>query len=357
MCHYTVFISHQPTFGIFSEIGWVGVDLFFLLSGYLIGNQIFSTLAKQRKFSLKLFYSRRLLRTLPNYLVVLSLYFLIPGFSEAETISPLWKFLTFTQNLGLQIGTAFSHAWSLCIEEQFYLILPILTLTAVRHKSMRPLSIIFITMLIGGIILRVWLWHYCCAQDTYAEFKTMYFKHIYYASCCRLDELIFGVSIAVLKNFHIKIWEKIMTKGNWLLLFGLVGSCVTCYGFAKYHYSFFMTAFGFPALAISFAALTISALDPDSYLSRIKIPGAATIAIWSYAIYLIHKPVSVLMYHELTKFGVEPSSLLAIAIIMTCSALSGKLLYDLVEMPFLKMRDKLKFDRDMIPDKRIVTEY
>lgn len=352
MCHYTVFISHQPTFGVLSEIGWVGVDLFFLLSGYLIGNQIFSMLVKQHKFSLKLFYSRRLIRTLPNYLVVLGLYFLIPGFREVETLSPLWKYLTFTQNFGLQIGTAFSHAWSLCIEEQFYLILPLLALRIVHNKATRTLGFILITLLIGGIILRAYLWNYC----TQHEFKILYFKYIYYTSYCRLDELIFGVAIAFLKNFHIKTWEKIMTKSNWFFLCGIIGSCLTCYWFMTYHYSFFMTVFGFPLLAISFAALTISALSPNSYLSCIKIPGAATFAVWSYAIYLIHKPVSVLIYHKLTQFGVESSSLLAITIIMVCSILSGKLLYDIVEKPFLKMRNKLKFDTDIISDKRIATE-
>ncbi|WP_131775045.1 acyltransferase family protein [Legionella anisa] len=84
MYHYVVFVGHEPLFGIFSEVGWVGVDLFFVLSGYLIGHQIFSSLVNQGTFSLKNFYYRRLLRTLPNYLFILSIYFLIPGFRERE---------------------------------------------------------------------------------------------------------------------------------------------------------------------------------------------------------------------------------------------------------------------------------
>ena len=128
MCHYEIFVSHKPTFGFLGKIGWIGVDLFFVLSGYLISNQIFSSIVNQRVFSLKTFYYRRILRTLPNYLFVLGIYFLIPSFRENEILPPLWKFLTFTQNLNLNVGTAFSHAWSLCIEEQFYLIFPILAL-------------------------------------------------------------------------------------------------------------------------------------------------------------------------------------------------------------------------------------
>lgn len=81
MYHYMVFVSHENTFGFLSEIGWVGVDLFFALSGYLIGNQIFSALANGEIISLKAFYARRFFRTLPNYYVVLALYFLLPFFA------------------------------------------------------------------------------------------------------------------------------------------------------------------------------------------------------------------------------------------------------------------------------------
>jgi peptidoglycan/LPS O-acetylase OafA/YrhL len=73
MYHYLVFVDHEPIFGIFSDVGWIGVDLFFVLSGYLIGHQIFSSLVSRGTFSLKNFYCRRLLRTLPNYLFILSI--------------------------------------------------------------------------------------------------------------------------------------------------------------------------------------------------------------------------------------------------------------------------------------------
>ena len=66
MYHYVCFVTHKPTFGFLSDIGWVGVDLFFVLSGYLIGHQMFLPLANHQNFSLKVFYVRRLLRTLPN---------------------------------------------------------------------------------------------------------------------------------------------------------------------------------------------------------------------------------------------------------------------------------------------------
>src|SRR5690242_12892235 len=126
--HYMSFVSHEATFGWFSRIGWAGVDLFFALSGYLIGNQIFAGLraegAGEPAFSLWRFYARRLLRTLPAYFFVLALYAFWPYWAGSLPHAPWWKYLTFTLNIDLKPGTLFSHAWSLCVEEQFYLLLP-----------------------------------------------------------------------------------------------------------------------------------------------------------------------------------------------------------------------------------------
>src|SRR5476651_1706610 len=82
--------SHQPILGSIGRAGWVGVDLFFVLSGHLIGHQIFSAMNKQHNFSLNTFYFRWFLRTLPNYFFVLGVYFLIPAFREQPLSTPLW---------------------------------------------------------------------------------------------------------------------------------------------------------------------------------------------------------------------------------------------------------------------------
>ena len=57
--------------------------------------------------------------------LVLAAFALFPAAMGGKPPPPWWRFLTFTQNIGLQPGTAFSHAWSLCVEEQFYLVLPL----------------------------------------------------------------------------------------------------------------------------------------------------------------------------------------------------------------------------------------
>ena len=135
--HYKVFVSAEPTLGWASRVGWVGVDLFFVLSGYLIANQLFAGIRRGRALSLSAFYARRALRTLPVFWLVLAAYFLLPSVMGGRTPPPLWRFLTFTQNFNLQPGTAFSHAWSLCIEEQFYLVLPLVLVLGLRFGRRR----------------------------------------------------------------------------------------------------------------------------------------------------------------------------------------------------------------------------
>lgn len=338
--HYEVFVSRQPTFGFIGTIGWVGVDLFFVLSGYLIGHQIFSLISQHRKFSFKNFYYRRLLRTLPPYLFVLGAYFLIPSFRENSLLPPLWKFITFTQNFDLETGTAFSHAWSLCVEEQFYLILPVMALIIGYKKSLHYGWVLLLGLLVQGIILRSALWIYY-NQSASSHFHALYYTKIYYSSFCRLDELIFGVAIAMLRNFHHDLWEKITQKGNLILLIGAISCGITFYLFLQYHYTLFVTALGYPLLAISFGALTLAALSPNSYLHNIRIPGAATLALWSYGIYLIHKPISVLIHHELLKVGVSTSSLVTLLTITIASVITGWMLHTCIESPFLKLRDKI----------------
>jgi len=347
MIHYEIFVSQESTFGFFGKIGWAGVDLFFVLSGYLIGNQIFSSIVSQCRFSLKTFYYRRLLRTLPNYLFVLCLYFLIPGFREKDILPPLWKFLTFTQNIDLTVGTAFSHAWSLCIEEQFYLIFPVVTLLIAYTKSWRFAWWIVPGILISGVIVRSILWIYC-VQNSGENFVHEYYSKIYYSSCCRLDELVLGVSIAMLRNFQKDTWLKVMEKGNLILLLGMIGSVITLYLFFQYQYNLWMIAIGYPLLGVSFSALTIAALSPTCYLHNMKIPGAASLAIWSYAVYLVHKPMMVITDATLLNLGM-PHSSFAVLIVLFVSVFSGWLLYVCVEAPVLKFRDRGS-EKGSIPD-------
>src|SRR5256886_17058512 len=133
-----VVIYHAALFGSklparVDRFGWIGVDLFFVLSGYLIGGQLLASLARDQSIHLGRFFARRVLRIMPAYFAVLAIYFLLPSSREYPEMSqPLWKFLLSIQNIALHGGTAFSHAWSLAVEDQFYLALPFILLFLYR---------------------------------------------------------------------------------------------------------------------------------------------------------------------------------------------------------------------------------
>ena len=135
--NHEAFRSHSPTLLVVQAVGWIGVDLFFVMSGYLIANQVLAGVNRGEELSLAAFYARRAFRTWPAYWVVLACYFLFPSWMGGNTPPPLWRFLTFTQNFNLPTGTAFSHAWSLCIEEQFYLVLPLAVLVGLTFGRRR----------------------------------------------------------------------------------------------------------------------------------------------------------------------------------------------------------------------------
>jgi peptidoglycan/LPS O-acetylase OafA/YrhL len=337
--HYVLFVSRADTFGWVGEIGWVGVDLFFALSGYLIGNQIFAAMRSPQGFSLGHFYGRRLLRTLPNYYAVLALYFLSPAFRNDLALPPLWKFLSFTQNINLEPGTAFSHAWSLCIEEQFYLLLPAaaLLIAALRGRLRWAWALVAFT-LGAGMLARGVLWNELV--DDNARGLNHYYKYIYYSSFCRFDELVAGVALALLKNYHAGLWRRLTAHGNLALAAGSAVIALTFALFLSDHYGLAMTVAGYPMLALGFSLLIVAALSERSLLRITRIPGAGKMALWSYAIYLTHKQVCILAAGPLAERGYAPESLVAIGVSLLLSVLSGWVLYRLVETPFMALRSR-----------------
>lgn len=221
------------------------------------------------------------------------------------------------------------------------MVLPALALLIAFKGSRRSAWWVVLAVLLGGIVLRGYFWLNYYLHNPSGNFQGDYFHaRIYYSSFCRLDELVLGVAIALIKNFHTETWSKMITRGNSFFALGAVGTAITFYLFLHYHFSFFMMAFGFPLLAFSFASLTMAALSPNSWLYKIRIPGAASIAAWSYAIYLTHKALIDITAKVLAKFGINGSSFITMIAAILVAVFGGWLLYTCIETPFLKLRDK-----------------
>lgn len=137
--------------------GWSGVDLFFVLSGFLIVGILIDTKGSSNYFST--FYIRRALRILPLYYLLLALFLILPHFVSNEELFklsfPFWIYPLFAQNffmINFDFGTSWlGVTWSLAIEEQFYLLLPLLVL----KLNKRRLIHVFICLIAIAPILRV----------------------------------------------------------------------------------------------------------------------------------------------------------------------------------------------------------
>jgi peptidoglycan/LPS O-acetylase OafA/YrhL len=339
--HYQGYFSHPLWTEWFGTISWTGVDLFFVLSGFLISSQLFAQIKKGNSISLKTFFIKRFFRILPIYFFIVGIYFLFPFFREKEALPPLWKFLTFTQNLGLDnihFGT-FSHAWSLCVEEHFYLFLPLI-LIFLQSKNLFAKSYwILIALFITGILLRIYIWGIYFPGGVTDSSILYWSEHIYYPTYTRLDGLLVGVAIAALNQFAPKLWEKISKWGNQLILLSLVLLTVIYFFFAGTDYS--SSIWGFPLIAIAYGLLVAGAISPSSFLYNWNSRITTLIATLSYAVYLCHKGIIHIVQELLTKSGVDKNSNLTFLICMVVCVFIAWLLNLTIEKPFMKMRDKI----------------
>lgn len=191
----------------FASIGWIGVDLFFVLSGCLIGSQLLKPHLEGAAPSLTDFYTRRAYRILPAQFAVLRLYLLVPLWREAPGPYAPWQYVTFTWNLLLlhyPKDRAFSHVWSLRVEEHFYLILPLLVLAFMRKPSPWKTLILMGCLFLGGMALRTWLLDHIVLASSIPEGEQghMMMKYIYYPTYARLDGLVVGVGLAIVRTFE-----------------------------------------------------------------------------------------------------------------------------------------------------------
>ncbi|HEY4284885.1 MAG TPA: acyltransferase, partial [Chthoniobacterales bacterium] len=268
---YHAGIMGFPLPGRVHRFGWVGVDLFFVLSGYLIGGQLLAPLARDQPIKLRRFFIRRALRIMPAYLVVLAIYVWLPQWREYPEMSPAWKFLISVQNIGLHGGTAFSHAWSLGVEDQFYLCLPIILL--ILHRWRPGALIVPVIIVLGGFALRSLLaWQNL--TDTGVSFRGFQ-TWIYYPTWTRLDPLVFGVALAAVEKFRPIWWQRLMNLAPWLWLPGLVLIFYALYLGERDSLTLTASVWQVPLIALGMAAWLVCALSPRSLLSRIRIPGAA----------------------------------------------------------------------------------
>lgn len=346
-----VLLYHASTYDLVSDdswlvsFGWLGVDLFFVLSGFLIAGQLLRPWARGLRPDYRRFFGRRLLRTLPAYLVIVAVYFAVPAVWDRASIQSVWQFLTFTENFGLHPPQSFSQAWSLCVEEQFYLALPAVVAVMAFRPSVAKVVACIVALLLMGAVVRGYVWLRYVGDPLFdtnaaaAHAKT-YMTLIYYPTWTRLDGLLAGIVAAVVQTFRPRLWKAAMARGNTVLLVGLIGVGSAMFVFKSQIPTFWATVFGYPLVSFSMALVVAAASGRQALVGRFAVPGARALATGAYSLYLSHK----IMFHAVDAASATLPAWAQhtrLGIALFGALVLGAALYWLVERPFLKLRDRL----------------
>jgi peptidoglycan/LPS O-acetylase OafA/YrhL len=277
--------------GRFGNIGWCGVDLFFVLSGFLIGGILIDNRDSQHYF--RTFYIRRTLRIVPIYLAILLCYAAwvhFTGRSPFGETAPWYVYATFSMNFWTAFGTPtprivfLSIAWSLAIEEQFYLTFPAFVRLVRRQHLAKAVAALAIACSVARVTA-------VYTHQTSA-------LHAYGLPWFRADALLIGVLCALAVR-NLRVRELLESRPTFL--YGSAALCIVA--LLPMQFDFFglpspaMATFGLTLLPLLFASvLLIAVLRPKSLIAgALHFPPLMYLGTVAYFVYLVHLSVPLLI--------------------------------------------------------------
>ncbi len=263
-------------------LGWVGVDLFFVLSGFLITGILYDTLHDPRYF--RSFYMRRFLRIFPLYYGFLFFMMLLAHWLHFSWGGRQYVLLAYMQNSGLWfpvtdfhpgVWADLDHFWSLAVEEQFYLFWPLLVFLLRGRNRLIALTL---SLSASALLLRIILYMHGVSP-----------LRIFMSTPCRMDALLLGGCVALLIR-----GDSDWIPRRWMVpLAFLSATTIVVYTLRNLghdmRYSFFGSTFGYTVIAAGCVALLIAALDTSSIAHRVfSWRFLRSLGKYSYGIYVLH---------------------------------------------------------------------
>ena len=324
---------------LIGAVGWVGVQLFFVLSGFLITSKLLATQGAPNYFSV--FFGRRVLRIFPLYYAALIVGLLIvpaitqqPAGGQTPAVHQVWLWtfmLNWTHPLGLP-AYGFPHFWSLAVEEQFYLIWPFIVYRATHAGLARTCCVV----IVAALIIRTALALNGATEDMIYEF-----------TICRMDALAMGALLAVLlqspdwtRRLQQKAAAKLIPAAFVIVLVGAL--CSRLYTRSL----LFTETVGYTLLAMFFALILLACLIGDNKLNRLcrqflSIDLLRSLGKYSFAMYVFHYPIELALepYLPLFQQHFAAWSGVAFLIVVSLGSYVGAFFsYHLYEKHFLRLK-------------------
>ncbi|HLX44588.1 MAG TPA: acyltransferase [Bryobacteraceae bacterium] len=327
---------HVPAYPIWSAVGGWGVDLFFVLSGFLIANLLFTEYRKTGNIRFVRFFIRRALKLYPSFYILLALTVVYCCDRHVHfTGRQLLGEMLLTQNY---IGAIWGHTWSLAVEEHFYILLPLLVAFMLKRRPgssdpFRAIPYVFLGIGVACLALRI----------VNSMRYPLYSHPIHYEpSHLRFDTLFFGVFLAYLHNFHTGILQRLMTYP--------FRFPIAAVGVLSFIPAIFLSptepivyTLGFTSIYFGFGTMLLLSIYKEP--SGRPQPGfvfrsIGKIGTYSYTLYLWHLPTAQVFSTLASRFLTVNQYVLHAAY-LTASIAIAVCLSKLIEIPVLRLRERL----------------
>ena len=328
----------------FENFPWIrlidGVDLFFVLSGFLIGS-ILLKMVQESNFVLSWkqvlhFWKRRWFRTLPNYYLILivNIVFVSTGIIKGRMDQFSYKFFLFIQNFSDPFYGFFWESWSLTIEEWFYILLPVLLVLILKlFPSKKGILFALALMIVFPLVYRI----INAPQKMNAFWWDVTFRKVV---LMRLDTIIYGVLAAYIKFYHKQFFQKIAVSS---FFFGIAIILATAY-YPNQSNDFFTKTFFFNCTSIGAMLLLPYADSIRSFRSNFgKI--ITHISLISYSMYLVNLGLVASVITKQFPVLSPTDGLIKYSCYWIIVLASSTLLYFFFEKPILNLRDKKFFSK------------
>lgn len=334
-----------PGIFLLSQHGWIAMDLFFVLSGFLIGSILFGNEGKLDTRKILRFYARRSFRIIPLYYVVLTILACSKRLGPLERMQLPREYLYLT-NYSDTTHVVMFWGWSLCVEEHFYIAVPFLVIALGLVRSHRTRIALLLALWLSALVVRIAIVHLRTTPFRGFEF----FHAIYIPTHTRYDTLAAGVLLAyVHRHYAARVTKSLESSGPRVVLLSAASALLIALlvmPFAAESY-WNLAAMGTITGAAYVLLLSFLLYAPRGRLAEwLGAPVFLRFATLGYGVYLVHMPlvlaVGIPGYRFYGRMGFPPivSFPLAVFTVFGACLCIAYVLHQLVEKPALFLRDR-----------------